>query len=749
MKNVVWMRSVVLCLVVGVAPLSEAAEPSWDAVRAGVQSFRVGAHQQSVNILQPLVEGAGAKLGPASAAASYVLARAYAAKGQGKQAQRALRAARHRVKSVSAAAWQFAQVEVALAAGENKRAFGLLSALRKRWPKFRWARADLMWSRLYERIGPPKAAADAALSLVTKSRLHLPGDELVARAARLYTKVGKTRKARSLWLRLLMKYPHSKLVDQALAVVPLRTLSIKQRLARAELLFKRRDYERCRAEALFLWNKGVHRDSVGYLLGKIGSERLRDDYPGAVRYFKAAIGEGAPYAMFALASYAIALTKVGRHRKAVSAFDLWLKRHSGESNRRVNEVMYDRCRAIRGWGKPLRAAREYEAFLQRFKKRRKRGFDFGKYWWFVGFWRYLGGQYKAAIGIFDDLTYSKNALVGGKARYWKGKALDKMGRIKAATKIWSKLVRTMPLNYYSAMAEDNLRRLGFTKSLPKRFDLSKVPYRTNTRFRGLPRSAQLRRLQIAAHMGEWDTLREVLAEVKPGLLQRLGERRLTQLISDLSDELEDFYTDRGRAYREHRKALYKWPNRANVHKWRAIYPRAYHTHVAYWAKRFRAPQWMVYAHMLQESRYKPWMISNAPAYGLLELLDRTARRLAAERRDDYQLWMLMQPSHNIRWGTQYLGALVSKFFDQLPFAICSYNAGPMLLEHIMPREKGQDFDVLIDDINTHQARNYVRMVIGHFLRYLAIYETPAREAQLRKLLIPTAWKPTFKKEPSY
>ena len=481
------------------ANVATAKEPRWAQVRDGAQRFRVGAHQEAIDTLQPLV-AQGDKLGRASSAAAYILARSYAAQGKGQLAAQALKQAARRARGVYPPAWSFARVEVLLAQGKVQDAFKRLSNLRSKHPKFRWAQLDLLWSRLYEKVGPPVAAAEASLKLIKKSRLHLPGDELLARAARLFTRAGKIKRAKSLWRRFLLTYPESALVSEAVKVVSVASLSDKQRLARAELLFKRRDYERCRAESLYLWNKGLYRDSVGYLLGKIGSERLRDDYPGAVRYFKAAIGKEAPYGMFALASYGIALGKVGKYREAVKAFDLWLKRHADEKSRRVNEVMYDRCRTIRGWGKPLRAAREYEAFLLRYKNKRRKGFDFGKYWWFVGFWRYLGGKYNAAIDIFDDLTFSRNALVGGKARYWTGKALEKLGRKKKAIAVWNKLVRGMPLNYYSAMAEDNLRRLGATAKLPRRYDLSKVPYRKRTPFKGLKLNSSLRRLQLAAHM---------------------------------------------------------------------------------------------------------------------------------------------------------------------------------------------------------------------------------------------------------
>ena len=379
----------------------------------------------------------------------------------------------------------------------------------------------------------------------------------------------------------------------------------------------------------------------------------------------------------------------------------------------------------------------------------RRGIDWGKYWWFVGFWSYIGGEYDKAIGYFKPLTPSRNALVGGKARYWTAKAKDRLGKRGEAIKGMLSLYRNQPLNFYSGMAEEHLRAWGMGKKLPKRPDLSKVPYHIPNAFAGLPKEPAIQRVRVAAHLGEYDTMRAVLKASEGHIIKAVGAKRAAALRSDLSDELEDFYSDRSRAYSRHRKSLRRYPTRATVKHWRGIYPRAYHTHVVWAAKRYGAPEWMVYAHMLQESRYKPWMISHAPAYGLLELLDRTARLLAVEAKEDYQLWMLMRPSHNVRWGTQYLGALYKKFHKQLPFAIGSYNGGPMLFEYHLKISKGLDFDMMVDDLGPHESRNYTRMVIGHFLRYLAIYEKPARAAELRKQLLLKSWQPKWLKKPDY
>ncbi len=723
----------------------------WSLLQAAATHVRVGQLPDAAAPLERLFDGKGPSDKDAAAVGHYLRARVLASAGKGADAAAALKLAAP-IQALAPAAFAFVEIEVDLAAGNKARAFERLDALRSRWSKFRWAQADLTWSRLYEELGPPEKAADAALDLYGKSHLHLPQDELLARAARCLHKAGKLERAHMLWKKLVLKHPESDFIDEAVRHVPLDTLSVAERLDRAELLFKRRDYERCRAESLVLWQLDKHRDIVGYFLGKIGSERLRDDYPGAATYFEGAIGPNAPYALQALSSYGIVLGKLGRIDDAVAAFDAWMKRFAGSADsKRVNELMYDRCRALHIAGRSLQAAEEYGAWLQAHRS----GFDWGKYWWFVAFWNYQGGAYDKAIEQLGLLRAAHNPLVGGKARYWTAKAYEKLGKLDTATKMMAQLSQDMPLTWYAGLAENWLVDHNKGSLIPKRPDLSKVPWRTPDPFAGLPNDGAVRKLRIAAHLGEYDTLRDVWDDQKAAVAKQIGKAKAAALESALSDGMEDVAADRSAALHRWGGDLRRWPTRDNVQHWRGIYPRAYATHTAWAAKRYGAPEWMVYAHMLQESRYKPWMISGAPAYGLLELLDRTARRLANERKEDYQLWMLMVPGPNIRWGTQYLGALVAKFHGQLPFAIASYNGGPMLLEYHLAESAAKDgkpamdFDMMIDNMGPHECRNYVRMVVGHFLRYIAIYETPKRAAELRAALLPRTWRAEWLPNPNY
>ncbi len=715
---------------------------TWAQLHNLVQQFRVGA----LAGLEPkLVDLVGSADGDVERAAALVLARTQASLQAGDFGAKALELAKP-VRQWLPASWDWAQIEVERAANRQPQALEHMRDFRKQYGEFRWAAADLLYSRLAEQAAPPQEVAEIALSLYEKSALHLPRDELLARAARASEQIAGP-KAMGLWRKLLLQHPESEYVAEAASHVDLASLSDAENYDRVALLFARRAYERCREAGKPLWFKGYRASEVGYFLGKIGSERLRDDYTGASDFFEAAIVPDAPHAAAALSSYALVLGKLGRFDESIAKYDEWLRRYPNVGNERRVELHYDRARMLHVSGKSIQAAQDMAKALAE----DERGIDALKYQWFVGFWFYLGKDYTRALEAMKPLLANPNPLVGGKANYWTAKALDRLERRDEAVAVLDTLLKRYPLTYYSALGERLLTDWDKSDHLPKVTDFSKIVDTTADPFAHLPSDPQLDQLRLACSVGEPDSCQVAWDTAEKPLRKLLGDEELQRLQQALADPLERYADARDEALRQNGHVLSKLPTMQTLADWRAIYPRAFATHTVAASKRSGAPEWMIYAHMLQESRYKPWLISGAPAYGLLELLDRTAARLAKDAGDDYQLWMLMQPRYNIAWGGRYLGALYHKFHKQLPFAIASYNGGPMLMEyHLRVQKKlGRDFDELIDDLGPHESRNYVRMVIGWLVRYVAIYETPKRAAELRDQLLPRQWSAEFEKDPNF
>ncbi len=102
-------------------------------------------------------------------------------------------------------------------------------------------------------------------------------------------------------------------------------------------------------------------------------------------------------------------------------------------------------------------------------------------------------------------------------------------------------------------------------------------------------------------------------------------------------------------------------------------------------------------------------VSRAGAHGLMQLMPATATDLGVE--DSFE------PRQNVRGGSAYLDALLTRYHDNLALALAAYNAGPEAVDkyHGIPPYR--------------ETRAYVARVIHEFNRRVL-----AREAQARRAL---------------
>jgi soluble lytic murein transglycosylase-like protein len=102
-------------------------------------------------------------------------------------------------------------------------------------------------------------------------------------------------------------------------------------------------------------------------------------------------------------------------------------------------------------------------------------------------------------------------------------------------------------------------------------------------------------------------------------------------------------------------------------------------------------------------------VSRTGARGLMQLMPGTAAALGVE--DSFK------PEQNVRGGTAYLDALLTRYHDQLALALAAYNAGPLAVDkyHGIPPSR--------------ETQAYVARVIHEFNRRVL-----AREAQARQTL---------------
>ncbi len=129
--------------------------------------------------------------------------------------------------------------------------------------------------------------------------------------------------------------------------------------------------------------------------------------------------------------------------------------------------------------------------------------------------------------------------------------------------------------------------------------------------------------------------------------------------------------------------------------------------------------------MRQESSFDPEALSRSGARGLMQLMPATATEVAGKLGLPVSIPTLTaDPAYNMRLGTTYLAALLTRFDGALPLAIAAYNAGPnrvadWLIGNPDPTASPGDMIDWIEQIPFDETRNYVQRVIENIVIYRA------------------------------
>jgi soluble lytic murein transglycosylase-like protein len=147
--------------------------------------------------------------------------------------------------------------------------------------------------------------------------------------------------------------------------------------------------------------------------------------------------------------------------------------------------------------------------------------------------------------------------------------------------------------------------------------------------------------------------------------------------------------------------------------------------------RFPAPKWapdggwkvdkaLIYAHALQESRFRKDVISPAGAYGLMQIMPAAAIDYARERGITVDRGSLSLPSVNMAVGQRTLERLSTQAFSggMLIKVMAAYNAGPVpVAEWNTLVKDGGDPLLYIESIPYWETRGYVTTVMRNYWMY--------------------------------
>jgi len=329
--------------------------------------------------------------------------------------------------------------------------------------------------------------------------------------------------------------------------------------------------------------------------------------------------------------------------------------------------------------------------------------------WRAGWVSYLAGNYDGAAWVFgamaDESRTERGAASGlEEALYWEGRSLEKAGRREEAKGVYRTLLRDVPDGYYAFLVE---RRMSLAAEPPRVAPLATtqvgLPPAVQT---GLDRARELSLAGLDAFAV--DELSRIDAGAAPDVRRALLPHMLE--MGAYSEALRSSLR------------LYQRGLLSEDQLYPYLYPHAFADIVAREADSRSVDPFLVYSLIRQESLFDRRAVSPAAAYGLMQLLLPTARRMAPRAGlSQVDLADLFEPEINVRLGVTYLAELSKRFDNNPVLMLASYNAGERAADRWQSRLAGLELDEFVEQISYSETRNYVKKILRNYRNYRRLY----------------------------
>jgi soluble lytic murein transglycosylase-like protein len=327
--------------------------------------------------------------------------------------------------------------------------------------------------------------------------------------------------------------------------------------------------------------------------------------------------------------------------------------------------------------------------------------------WRAGWSSYLAGNFEAAEREFAAMVARYPGKEPRSAResalYWQARSSERRGNVETARPLYERVVREFPDGYYSYLVE---RRIGLSAPAPSPSAIeSTAPIAGDAK-------AKLSRIGAFDAIGYGGA---AAVEVHR-LLKHANDPQKRSLLPELARVGAHSAALKTALALYHRNAI----TEAELYPF--FYPIAFSDLVERESTEHRIDPYLVYALMKQESLFDRHAVSPASAYGLMQLLLSTARRMAGEpEASKIGVEILFDPETNIRLGTAYLAELSRLFRGETVFMLAGYNAGERAAETWRARFGALDVDELVERITYRETRDYVKKVLANYRNYSRLY----------------------------
>jgi soluble lytic murein transglycosylase len=335
--------------------------------------------------------------------------------------------------------------------------------------------------------------------------------------------------------------------------------------------------------------------------------------------------------------------------------------------------------------------------------------------WKYGWWSYRKDDYDSAVRSFESAAaafprsdYRPSFL------YWAARAHAKLGHGETAGDRFRLVYHDYGSSYYGRLALKRVdRRPPGAPEADRAIAASLQPVTS-----AAPRPPTADRIRMLLANGLYDA---AISELRYAQRQWGTSPAIEATIAwayNQKGELRRAITLMRRAYPQ---SLTADGHRLPVEMREVIFPLVYWDLIRKHANAHDLDPYVMAALIAQESTFDPEIKSVANAWGLMQVVPATGRRLARTlgmRR--FTTSTLTNPEANVRLGMLYFSQLVRQFGGTY-YALASYNAGENRVVRWKAERPGLDEDEFIDDIPFPETQNYVKRILGTAEDYRLLY----------------------------
>jgi len=580
--------------------------------------------------------------------------------------------------------------------------------------------------------------ADALALLKPRLARDRPGPKTLSVAVQLARELGRTKQVAALERKLWVTYPRS---AAARALKPPRDLKPDERLARARRLHARHRHAEAVAELDPLLDRSVplaSRCTARFVRGyaRFKGRKYSEAVTELQRYVAKACdphraAEEAPRGLYYAGRAAV---RAGQPKVALAMFQRLAREHPKSTL--ADDALLLRAEVLADQGKHAEAETTLRDQIKRFPQ----GDMYEEAWWRLAWAHYRRGERSKALKV---LRRARKAGVRGRDYhnrgrlvYWQARILGQLGKRNKAIEAYRRVIRDEPLSYYAQLAANRLRAT-HRRHLKGLVGRPGKPRTFSFRHRALFDTPRFGRGLALLSLGLGDWASDEFSDL--GLLDAKDTdmRWLAALLFEragLPQYSHNIPRRRISGFQDHP------PDRAHAHHWQVAYPRPFTPQVRAAAKAEDLPPEALYGLMREESGFNPRVESYAHAFGLTQLLLKTAQHVSKGLKGvKVTRGALSDPALNLRLGARYLARLHRRF-GHMALAIAGYNAGGGAVARWRTKWPDLTPDELVECIPYDQTRNYTKRVVESWGRYHFLYGGKGRERFLRLPLKPVKKK---------